>query len=164
MTARTLLRSVASAALASFVLAGVALAADPSAPPTVGGSIDAYGDKHVVVTNLGNVQAHVTVASETVGLSESAFDIPAGDSHSFTYTGEPVGTIAATFTIDQNLVKTGDAGTATLVLGLKPYVPPPNYSAFIFGALILLALVFLTWRGVRWARRHIRFVPDPEVA
>lgn len=159
----TVLRAVAAASLASLVLAGVALAADPSTPPGIGGTIDAYPDQHVVITNNG-VDAHVKVTSETVGLSESEFDIASGDSHTFTYTGEPTGNITATFSTDVPVNTMGDVATATLVLGLKPYVPPMNWTPIIFAGLILLALVFLTWRGVRWVRRHVRFVSEPEAA
>jgi hypothetical protein len=157
---KTALRAAVVATLASLVLAGVAIAASPQ--PTVGGTLSAAGRTITVLSN-GNVVAHVTLTAEKVTLSETSFDIAPGQSHSVTFTGEPLGYVSALYAIPPKIGE--DGGSATLSLNLKPYVPPANYSAGIIAILLIGGCAFLLlryrpWRYVR-IERPVEHVPAP---
>lgn len=162
----TVLRAVAAAILASLVLAGVALAADPSPTiqPTVGGTLSAEG-KTITVLSNGNVPAHVTMTAESVTLSETEFDIQPGTTHTLTFEGKAVGSVTALYTTAA-LTDKGDRGSAQLTLRLVPgKVPPPPFTLGDFGpggrgvplwiALVIAALALLAYRLKVWRWRLV---------
>jgi hypothetical protein len=145
----TVLRAVASAILASLVLVGVALAADP----TVGGELAAGGNS-VHVTSNGNVPAHVVMSADAVALSVTEFDLQPGETHDLTFTGKAVGTVSATY----HAIVTGqETASATLTLNLVAHVPPPPFDPTIPGiAGLLIAATLLLVRRLRpWRWRLV---------
>src|SRR5689334_6691943 len=130
----SLLRSSLSLTAAlSLVLGAASVAAAASPVPNVGGELAQTGHT-IVVTSHGNVPATVTMASETVQLSETTFRLKPGESREVTYTGEPKGEVSATF-VTQALNVKGDTGTTKLVLGLDP---KPRPEPFPTTALLLV--------------------------
>lgn len=157
----TVLRAVVAALTLGLVL-GVGAVAAASPEPTVGGRLDAVGDT-VTVTSQGNTPVSVTMSADVVQLDEAKFSLQPGESRDLTFTGDPVGRIYATFAV-QSEATSADANSLTLSVGLKPYTPPFDWTPVLMGLLVLAAFLLLTYRAVRWARRHIRFVGDPDVA
>ena len=161
----SLLSSASLLTALSLVLgaASVAAAAEPSAIPTVGGTLSAEG-KNISVYSNGNVPAHVTLSATDVKLSETSFDIQSGETHSLTFSGpKAVGTVTALYT---TIPTPGtEAGSAELVLNLIPgKVPPPSpWGPILLTSLLLLAVLFLLWRFRPWRYRlSLSRVQDPQ--
>lgn len=147
---RAVLIRAAIAVAALFVTVGSVSAAEPL--PLVGGTLSAAGDE-ITVLSQGNVPVHVDMVAESVTLSVSSFDLLPGDTRTLTFTGRAVGSVSATMTA---LSTSGEAGSATLTLGLEPAktpaAPPAPWQPFV--VLLILAAVGLAIRRLRpWELR-----------
>lgn len=153
-TARSIAAAVAALVLTFAVGTGAAFAADP---PTVGGTLSVSGNTITVFSN-GNVPAHVTMDAEVVVLSETEFDLAPGETHELSFTSESAtGQVTALYTVIPT--KGQDAGSATLVLNLKPYVAPVNFGPILLGIAGLLAVMFLAYRVKPWRWRIVTTPP-----
>lgn len=150
----TIARVVASVLVALALVAGAAgitLAASPS--PTVGGVLSAVGNTITVKSN-GTVPARITMSAEAVTLSESAFLLEPGASHSLTFTGAAQGHVYAAFAVV--MLAGGEANSVTLGVTLKPYSPPFDPSPYVPWVLVVVAVGFVAARLRIWRWRiHI---------
>jgi hypothetical protein len=164
---RAVVPALAAVSLVLAVAGQVAAASpEPSIQPTVGGRLDGYSDlNQVVVTNLGNVPARLTLEADQVTLlNPGPYTLDPNEQVTVKYDGPDSGTVSGTFTA---LATPGqETGTATLVMNLKPPKPPviplglfgvlPPDAPVIPALLIIAALALIVWRTKPWTLRLTR--------
>jgi len=125
-----------------------------AAEPLIGGKLSA-GGAEVIVVSQGTVPVLVTMTADAVSLSEATFQLAPGQSHRLTYSGESRGTVTAHLAQLPSLTG-GDSASVDLVVHLKPYTPPTDWSGILYGLLGLTALAVILRKVKPWRYRITR--------
>lgn len=153
-TARRAVATILAVTGLVLVAVGPVAAASPEpSPDTIGGKLQA-GDHRIVVTSQGTTPVRVTMDAEVVELSETTFLLGPGEEHSLTYTGDHVGGVTA-FLESLDVTTAGDRSSLSLVVNLKDYSPPFDWSPVAIGLLGLAAVALLARRYKPWRWRIV---------